>query len=56
MTGLKESFPYALQVGLEEMLGKERRSSLVPWMEVVGSLGCGNKGSLPAHPVEQPSP
>lgn len=35
--GLNENFPYALQVGLEEMLVKENFP--VPWMEVVESLG-----------------
>lgn len=53
---MNESFPYALQVGLEEMLVKERKSPSDPWMEVVESLGHGKEGFLPIYPLEQPYP
>ena len=52
--GLNENFPYALQVGLEEMLVKE--SVPVPWMEVAESLGHSEEGSSPTYPLEQPYP
>lgn len=39
--GLNESIPYALWVGLEEVVVKERKSPSVPWVKVVESLGHG---------------
>lgn len=39
--GLNDNIPYALQMGLEEVLGKQRKSPSVPWGKVVESLGHG---------------